>query len=81
MRSTDLLGNASRLQKATARLKEQWSEVKTHWNDKASQDFEKTCLQPIPAQIALISAAIHKLADILAQAEKDLFDREMGQEP
>ena len=78
MRSTDLLGSIARLQRTTAHLKEHWEEIRSHWHDKASQDFEKQHLQPLPAQITLAVAAIHKLAEVLAQAEKELADPDRG---
>jgi hypothetical protein len=78
MRSTDILGSVSRLQRSTSHLKEKWAETKTHWTDKASQDFEKNYLQPLPAQITLAVAAIHKLAETLGQVEKELLDRDAG---
>lgn len=75
MRSCDLIGPMGRLKKSTAKLKEAWLEVKEHWNDQASQDFEKNFLQPLPAQITLTVAAIHQLDDLIKDAEKDLEDR------
>lgn len=75
MKSTELLGSVARLQRATAHLKEHWSQARTHWTDKASQDFEKNYLVPLPAQVTLLSAAVYKFADVLAQAEKELADR------
>jgi hypothetical protein len=72
----DLLGGIGRLQKASARLKEHWLETKAHWNDQASRDFEKSCLQPLPPQITLTVAAVHKLADVLQQALIELEDRQ-----
>jgi hypothetical protein len=80
MRSTDLLGSVARLQRATAHLKERWAEAGGHWNDKASQDFEKLHLQPLPAQITLAVAAIHELVDVLSQAEQELADPDRGEE-
>ena len=75
MKSVELLGSVARLQRATAHLKENWAQAKTHWTDKASQDFEKNYLQPLPAQVTLVTAAVYKLAEVLAQAEKELADR------
>lgn len=75
MKSVELIGSVSRLQHATAHLKEHWALAKTHWTDKTSQDFEKNYLQALPAQVTLVAAAIYKLADLLTQAEKELADR------
>jgi hypothetical protein len=75
MKCCDLIGPMGRLKKSTARLKEAWLEAKEHWNDKASQEFEKNFLQPLPSQITLMVAAIHKLDDVFKAAEKDLEDQ------
>ena len=72
----DLIGGVGRLQRASAKLKEHWQDAKSHWNDRASQEFEKHHLQPLPAQLILAVAAIHKLADVLQQAVQELEDRE-----
>ena len=79
MKSIEILGSETRLQRTTSHLRESWELAKSHWNDKASQDFEKNYLQPLPAQITMAVAAIHKLADVLVQAEKELVDREREQ--
>jgi hypothetical protein len=60
------------MQRSTAKLKERWLELKAHWNDKASQDFEKNFLQTLPPQIILAAAAVHEFREVIEQAEKDL---------
>lgn len=75
LKCCDLIGPLGRLKKSTARLKEVWLEVRDQWDDKASREFEKTFLQPLPAQITLTIAAIHKFADVVKDAERDLEDR------
>lgn len=76
MKNYDLVGHVGRIQRATAQLKEHWTDAKQHWNDSASREFEEQYLAQLPPRITLLAAAIHKLGDILAQAEKDLEDRE-----
>lgn len=74
MKSCDLVTGLGRMKRSTAKLKEQWLELKIHWNDKASQDFEKKFLQTLAPQITLAAAAVHELRDVIEQAEKDLED-------
>ena len=74
MRCCDLVTGLSRMKRSTAKLKEKWLEMKAHWDDKASQDFEKNFLQTLPPQITLAAAAVHELRDVIEQAEKDLGD-------
>jgi hypothetical protein len=74
MKSCDLLTGLGRLKRSVARLKEQWLETKTHWNDQASRDFEKNFLQGLAPQITLAVAAIHEYAELLEQVEKELED-------
>jgi hypothetical protein len=75
MRHCDLATGLGRLNRAAAKLKERWQETKSHWNDKASRDFEKNFLQQLPPQLNLAVAAVHELADLLAEAERELEDR------
>ena len=74
MKCCDLNSSASRIQRATGKLKEKWREVKTHWNDAASRDFEKNFLQGLPPQITLAAAVIHQFREAVEQAEKELED-------
>jgi len=75
MRHCDLITGMGRIQRGFSRLKERWLETKTHWNDKASRDFEKNHLQQLPSQISMVVAAVHELAEVLEQAEKELEDQ------
>jgi len=70
----DLNDAFGRIRRATAKLKEQWRDVNTHWNDKASQEFEENFLQALAPQITLAAAAVHELRKILDEAEKELDD-------
>ena len=74
MKHCDLITGMARIQRGFSRLKERWLETKTHWTDQASRDFEKNHLQPLPSQITMVVAAVHELAELLEQAEKELED-------
>lgn len=72
----DIFSGIGRFQRATAKLREKWTEAQSQWNDQTSRDFEKTYLQPLPGRIALTVAAIQKMADVLQQAVRELEDGE-----
>lgn len=74
MKCCDLNDAFGRIRRSTARLKETWRDVHEHWNDKASQEFEKNFLQTLTPQITLVAAAVHQLREVLDQAEKELED-------
>ena len=74
MRHCDLVTGIGRIQRAAARLKEKWLDTRAHWDDRARRDFERNHLQTLPSQITMVVAAIHELAEVLEQAEKELED-------
>jgi hypothetical protein len=74
MKQWDLISSAGRIKRATAHLREKWTEAKSQWNDKASHDFEQQYLQPLPAHITLTVAAIYKLKEVLDEAVNELED-------
>ena len=74
MKCCDLNDAFGRIRRVTARLQEKWRDVKEHWDDKASQEFEKKFLQELAPQITLAAAAVHQLREVLDQAEKELED-------
>jgi len=76
MKVCDLTGAFNRIRRATAKLRENWRDVTEHWDDKASQEFEKNFLEELTPQITLAAAAVHQLREVLDQAEKELEDDE-----
>ena len=74
MKCCDLNSAFGRIRRATAKLKEKWHDVNEHWNDKASQEFDKNFLQALAPQLTLVAAAVHQLREVLDQAEKELED-------
>lgn len=75
MRICDLNSGMGRLSQAFSDLKERWAEAKTNWRDDASRQFEQTHLQPIPARLQQLVAAVHRLSDVLEKAEPECEDR------
>ena len=74
MKHCDLITGMGRIQRAAAQLKEKWLDTRSHWDDRARRDFEKKHLQSLPSEITMVVAAVHELAEVLEQAEKELED-------
>ena len=71
MRVCDLATGMGQITHAFSDLKEKWAESNTHWNDDTSRQFEKLHLAPIVPQLQLLISAVQRLAEVLAQAEKE----------
>jgi hypothetical protein len=76
MRICDLHTGAMRLTRSAKALREQWGETSEYWKDKNHDDFDAKHIQPLAPEVTLMLAAIHRLADVLAQAERELTDEE-----
>ena len=76
MRLCDLSTGMGKLTKAAKRLKEQWELTKPHWRDQNAAEFEQTHLQPLSPQMTLTTAAVHRLAEIFIEIERDCADRD-----
>jgi len=74
----DLQTGLGQLAQAQSRLREQWTEAKTHWHDHSSRQFEEAHLREIPARLQLLVAAAQRLAAVLEQAERECGDPERG---
>lgn len=80
MRLCDFQTGIGRLQRETKRLKDKWRETKVHWNDKAAKQFEEKYLEPLIPNIKLTLAAVHELAEIVEEAEKECGDKPLNAE-
>lgn len=74
MRVCDLTTSTGRLQRSMAELKDKWTETKEHWNDATSGEFAERYLDPLVPQLTLAFSAIHRLAELLEQAERACDD-------
>jgi hypothetical protein len=79
MRNFDLISGIGRLKRSSAQLKEKWLNVRDHWDDQASRDFEKEFLQMLAPQLTLVMAALHEFHDVMQQAGKELEDPGNGE--
>jgi hypothetical protein len=76
MRICDMNTGAMQLTKAAKRLREQWDWARAHWRDQNAEDFDRDVLQPLAPQLTLTLARIHRMAQLLEQAERDCLDEE-----
>jgi hypothetical protein len=56
------------------RLRERWADAGEHWRDDASRQFAKQFLEPLPEHFQQALAAINRLAETTAEAERDCAD-------
>ena len=80
MKICDLITSANRLQKATQRLVDRWTETEEVWDDAVSREFKEKFVAPIPVQVQLTMAAIHQLAEVLDEAERACRDEEASRQ-
>jgi len=76
MKICDLHTGTIRLSRVSKKLGDQWRETMDHWNDPNREDFDKTYIQPLGPQVTMLVAAIHRLHDVFAQAERELGDKD-----
>lgn len=76
MRICDLHTGLIRLSRASKDLREQWRETCDYWNDQNRDEFDRQHIQPLGPQVTMLSAAVHRLSDVFAQAERDLLDKD-----
>ena len=61
-------------------MKDKWRETKVHWRDQAAKQFEEKYLEPLIPNLKLTLAAVHELAEIVADAEAECGDKDPNYE-
>lgn len=74
MRMADLWGGSSQLNDSFDALRAAWAETAARWDDSTSRRFYKERLEPLEPTTRRALAAIQRLAEVLAQAERDCRD-------
>jgi hypothetical protein len=64
---------ASRTQLATLtrELMSRWEQVKNHWQDEQSREFEAKYLEPLQIQVAATLTALDKLDQLITKVRSD----------
>ncbi len=71
MRAWDLNTGSANLEMAMESLQAVWSETAAHWTDQRSRDFEQEYLAPLEPAFRRTVDSVHRLAQVLARAERD----------
>lgn len=80
MRICDLHTGTIRLTRAGKDLRDQWRQTSEHWRDQNREDFDAAHIRPLGPQLTMLMAAVHKLNDVFAKAERDLRDKDKDQD-
>lgn len=59
------------LSKSVKNLMLKWTEVRSHWSDASSREFEKTFITPLEMSARSAASAMDHMAVILQQVRRD----------
>lgn len=71
MRMWDLNAGAGRLELAMKELKKARTRIEAQWDDPAYQQLTETYLEPLEPLVRRTLEAIHRMAEVLGQAERE----------
>jgi hypothetical protein len=74
MRHWDLSSGAAKLDQALKSLQAAGLEVGESWDDQTYQRFVETYLRPLEPRVKNMLTAVHRLAEVLAGAERQCGD-------
>lgn len=80
MQICDLQTGAGIVHRATAQLKEAWTETATHWRDEQQREFGRDRLDPLLPELSLLLATVQRFSELLGDAARDCRDEEREQE-
>jgi hypothetical protein len=76
MRICNLQDGLGQLAQAMSELNEARALVRAHWIDENSRQFDEVHLQPLPAQVQLLVAAVQALSTTVERAARELSDEQ-----
>jgi hypothetical protein len=71
MRICDLNSGLGQLSQAYGKLKERLVETRELWTDDAFRKFDQQRLNEIPSRLQVLAAAVNRLGEVLAAAERE----------
>jgi len=71
VRHWDITGGAARLELAAEDLKAARAEASRSWHDATSRKYDETYLLPLDPRVRRALDAIHRLAEVLNQAQRE----------
>ncbi len=75
MKTWDLNSGAGKIELAMEVFQRAWRDAKTHWNDETSRKFQEEYLVPLEPKVKRALDGIHRLSEVLANAERECRDR------
>ena len=76
MHGFDFISSATRLQRATKELQEEWDRLGETWSDGVQRAFERRYLDSMKAQVQRAHTAIYEFSELMQRVVKDLEDTE-----
>jgi len=70
MKNWDLNAGAAKIELALKLLRAAAANAEQQWTDEAHRDFEETYMTPLEPNVRDVLDAIHRLAEVLAAAER-----------
>jgi len=70
MRTWDLTSGAAKLELAMQSLQAAGAEAQQYWSDEAHRKFQEIYLAPLEPKVHGVLDAIHRLVEVLANAER-----------
>jgi hypothetical protein len=70
MKSWDLTSGASKLELSMQSLQMACAEAQQYWSDEAQRKYQETYIAPLEPKVRNVLDAIHRLAEVLANAER-----------
>ena len=66
-----LTGNKSRMQGLTKEILLRWADMKNHWRDARSAEFERRFMQELAPRVNQAATAIDKLEELFNRIRKE----------
>jgi hypothetical protein len=66
-----LSGNKGRLSGLVREISLEWAETKNHWRDAKSEEFERTYMAELSAQVGRSVAVLDQLEELLKKVRSD----------
>ena len=77
MKHCDFATSAIRLKRAYDLFQERWEATQSEWNDTTSHGYEQEYLEALRPHVALALASAQRIAEAMAQAERECQDGTM----
>lgn len=66
-----LNADIAKLRQALKDLRTQWSAARESWRDAASEDFERSCIEPLEAKVRSAMSALSQMEEAAQRARRE----------